>query len=398
VGIIGPKTHDFVGPGALWLWARRGYRKVMKPYAIAAALALLPASPVLAQLGTATPVQTPPASLADSVLASASSDKSKLLNEIEAWRATKLPHVVPPAPITARFEPRLDEIKAQALDASDGPALDKPRKDFESWKKDVLRRMYGDAKAEGLTKETFSQFSGEENIQAQFSAALNVQMAQFAATRALADRQRTAVSAFASNPYRFDGEAVHYGDPGAASDPSAVTAPAPLDANDPARYAKVRQILISQGARPRVVDLAIKEAMRQNADPLLVLAVIKQESGFKTNATSGVGARGLMQIMPDTGRGLGVRNSSLLYDAQTNLRAGISFLKSLWGQFVGGSMSAIEDMNPWSSHDVKAAVAAYNAGPGAVRKYNGVPPYRETQGYVKSVLGYYEQFKQYLDA
>jgi soluble lytic murein transglycosylase-like protein len=61
-------------------------------------------------------------------------------------------------------------------------------------------------------------------------------------------------------------------------------------------------------------------------------------------------------------------------------------------------MSGIESLNPWASHDVKAAVAAYNAGPGAVQKYNGVPPYRETQGYVKSVLAYYEQLKRSMSA
>ncbi|MDE2144147.1 MAG: lytic transglycosylase domain-containing protein, partial [Elusimicrobia bacterium] len=109
-----------------------------------------------------------------------------------------------------------------------------------------------------------------------------------------------------------------------------------------------------------------------------------------------VGARGLMQIMPDTGRGLGVRNSSALYDIQTNLRAGIKYLKQLWNRFTDIDMTSFENMNPFSSHDAKAAVAAYNAGPGAVHKYGGVPPYRETQGYVKKVLGYYSQMKQAL--
>ena len=368
----------------------------MKLYAVAAALALLPASPVLAQLGTAAPVSTPQATLAAPGGAVDSSDKTKLLNEIEAWRATKLPHVTPPAPITARFEPRLDEIKAAAVDPSADPSLAQPRKDFEAWKSDVLRRMYGDAKGSGLTHETFAEFSGMENTQAQFSAALHAQLIQFAAVRSSGDRQMFSLGSVAQNGARFDGG---FARDGSLGGPGAfVAAPSPLASNDPARYSKVRQILISQGAKPRVVDMAIKEAMRQNADPLLVLAVIKQESGFNAHATSGVGALGLMQIMPDTGRGLGVRDSSLLYDAQTNLRAGITFLKSLWGQFVGGSMSAIEGMNPFSSHDVKAAVAAYNAGPGAVRRYKGVPPYRETQGYVKSVLAYYSQLKQYMSA
>ncbi len=383
MGVLGRKARLDPGPRSLGPGGGRGYRVFMKSYAVAAALVLLPAFPAFAESGIA-------------AAGFDASDRSKLLNEIEAWRATKLPHVTPPAPITERFEPRLDAIKAAALAASGPEDVAKPRKDFEAWKTEVLRGLYAGQKAEGLTRESFADFSGEQKTLAQFSAALHVELAEAATTRAIAQERMVAMRAFALDPSKFDGGIAHSG--GADAPSSVVVAPPALAASDPARYSKVRQILISQGAKPRVVDLAIKEAIRQNADPLLVLAVIKQESGFNAHATSGVGARGLMQIMPDTGRGLGVRDSGLLYDAQTNLRAGIAFLKSLWGQFVGGSMSEIESMNPFSSHDVKAAVAAYNAGPGAVRKYSGVPPYRETQGYVKSVLAYYAEFKQYLDA
>jgi soluble lytic murein transglycosylase-like protein len=351
----------------------------MKSFAVAAALAFLPASPLFAQIAAA-------ASGPDH------SEKSKLLDEIESWRATKLPHVTPPSPLTARFEPRLDEIKAAALDASVDAALARPRGDFEAWKKDLLRRMYDDAKAAGLTRETYSAYSDEEKTQALFSAALHAQLARFAGVQALGGEQQASLRDFSINgSERFDGGTSRSAGPGA------VAAPPALAANDPARYAKVRQILISQGAKARVVDLAIQEAMRQNADPLLVLAVIKQESRFRTHVTSRVGARGLMQIMPGTGRGLGVRDSNLLYDAQTNLRAGIRFMKSLWGQFVGGDMSALAGMSTPSAH-VRSAVAAYNAGAGAVRKYSGVPPYRETQGYVKRVLAYYDEFKQSMSA
>jgi soluble lytic murein transglycosylase-like protein len=364
----------------------------MKSYAVAAALALLPVSPALADYEPVVPTAVLP-SAASRASAADSAGKSKLLNDIEAWRATKLPHVTPPAPITARFEPTLDLIKQRVQDAADDAGLVEPRKDFEAWQQEVLHRKYDDAKAMGLTRETYAKYSGEEALQAQFSAALKAEITQFDVKRASTEGLRRSLGALAGSPSRFDGGYGRYG-----NDPSVVTAPEAAGPGDPARYAKVRQILISQGASPRVIDLAINEAIRQNADPLLVLAVIKQESGFNTHATSGVGALGLMQIMPDTGRGLGVRNSSMLYDAQTNLRAGISFLKSLWGEFVGGNMSGIESVNPWASHNVKAAVAAYNAGPGAVQKYNGVPPYRETQGYVRCVLAYYEQLKRSLSA
>ena len=363
----------------------------MKPYAIAAMLSLLPVSSIFAEVVAA----TPPASL-DGASANESAGKSKLLNEVESWRATKLPHLTPPSPITAEFEPRLDEIKAQTQGASDDSALDQPRRDFESWKNDVLRRMYDGAKAAGLTHDSFSDYAAEEESQAQFFASLQTRLAQFASAQARSAQQQLALRNLIADPSRFDG--------GISSDGNVdlpVVAPSISIAggmNNPARYDKIRQLLIWQGAKPYVVDLAIQEALRQNADPLLVLAVIKQESNFKPHERSSVGARGLMQIMPGTGRILGVRDSSMLYDAQTNLHAGIRFLKDLWGQFVGGSMRSIEDMNPLSSNGVKSAVAAYNAGPNAVVKYSGVPPYRETQGYVKSVLGYYAQFKQFLIA
>jgi soluble lytic murein transglycosylase-like protein len=119
--------------------------------------------------------------------------------------------------------------------------------------------------------------------------------------------------------------------------------------------------------------MTISEAVRQSVDPLLVLALVQNESGFQAGATSPVGARGLMQIMPNTGRGLGVSNADRLYDPAVNLRAGVSFLKGLGNKF----------------SDLKKVIASYNAGPGAVEKYGGVPPYRETMAYVKNVLGTY---------
>lgn len=402
---LGPKTRGVLGLWSLGPGPNRRYLLAMKLSALAAALAFIPA-PAFADLGTA-PTDAAPAAAPNGPLTQA---KNALYDEIEAWRGTKLPHTDPPSQLTARLEPRLNEIKADVRVATAEADLAKPKKDLAAWEDEVLREKFAQDRKRGLAHGTFARYSKEEKGQAEFAANLRAAIAQDIAERSFSASSRGA-SAGAQNPSGFfDGSRAN----GEISD-GAVYAGSPSAPNDPARYAKVRQILMSQGASARVVDMAIQEAIRQNADPLLVLAVINAESGFDTHATSYKRdrhghlvydknghkiplARGLMQLMADTGRGLGVHDTSMLYDAQTNLRAGITFLKSLWGQFVGGSMTAIAAINPWTSHSVKSAVAAYNAGPGAVRKYSGVPPYRETQGYVKNVIGYYERFKQYMSA
>lgn len=115
----------------------------------------------------------------------------------------------------------------------------------------------------------------------------------------------------------------------------------------------------------------IKEAAaRYQVDPRLVAAVAQTESGGNQEAVSPAGAVGVMQLMPETAAGLGVNP----YDKRQNIEGGAKYLKQMMDTFGG---------------DVQKAVAAYNAGPQAVKEYNGIPPYRETQDYVNKVLDIY---------
>lgn len=124
---------------------------------------------------------------------------------------------------------------------------------------------------------------------------------------------------------------------------------------------------------PAHLAAAIQDAAQMHGvDPRLVTAVARRESAFNPNAVSRVGASGVMQLMPATARYLGVTN---VFDARQNIFGGTRYLRTLLDTFDG---------------DLDLALAAYNAGPGAVQKYRGIPPYRETQAYVAAVKASYE--------
>ena len=116
-------------------------------------------------------------------------------------------------------------------------------------------------------------------------------------------------------------------------------------------------------------------ADKYGLDPLLLQSLIQQESGFDPNATSASGAQGLAQLMPSTAAALGVTNA---YDPTQSIDGGAHYLAQQLKTFGG---------------DVSLALAAYNAGPGAVERYGSIPPYPETGAYVQQVLARYDRLK-----
>jgi hypothetical protein len=140
-------------------------------------------------------------------------------------------------------------------------------------------------------------------------------------------------------------------------EPQVPTAPEPAAEEAPA-------IALPAGPYSEIINSV---AQAHGVNPMLVDALIQVESGYKPTARSHRGAMGLMQLMPSTARQYNVRNP---YDPKANIAAGVKHLKSLIDRFKG----------------VELALAAYNAGDGAVKKFNAIPPYRETRNYVSRIL------------
>ncbi len=130
--------------------------------------------------------------------------------------------------------------------------------------------------------------------------------------------------------------------------------------------------LSTSGKTGKFESLIQAASARYQVDPQLVKAVIQTESAYNPKAISPAGAEGLMQLMPATAAGLGVANP---LDPEQNIDGGVRLLHQLLSRY---------------DNNISLALAAYNAGPGAVNRYGGIPPYRETQLYVSRVLKYME--------
>lgn len=142
-----------------------------------------------------------------------------------------------------------------------------------------------------------------------------------------------------------------------------------------ARENNMNRTATSLPSGANIQDLIGPIAARYNLSPELLRGVVAAESGFDPRAVSPAGAMGLMQLMPVTARALGVNDP---FDPAANLDGGARYLRQLLDRFQG---------------DTRLALAAYNAGPGAVERYHGVPPYKETRAYVQRVLATAGQFE-----
>lgn len=118
---------------------------------------------------------------------------------------------------------------------------------------------------------------------------------------------------------------------------------------------------------PTIHDIAMMAGNTYGVNPKLIMSMIKQESGFKNGLTSSAGAKGYMQLMPDTARALGVTDVN---DPVQNIMAGTRYLKEQLDRY----------------KNIPLALAAYNAGPGNVKKYKGIPPFKETRNYVRNII------------
>jgi soluble lytic murein transglycosylase-like protein len=146
----------------------------------------------------------------------------------------------------------------------------------------------------------------------------------------------------------------------------------------PAQAVKVRQVVVDPNRTLTPQELITRAAERAGLPPEFVHSIARAESGYHPNAISPKGAIGLMQLMPGTAAGLNVDP----YDPAQNAEGGAMYLRDLLLKY---------ENDP---HQVSKAVAAYNAGPAAVDKYKGIPPYRETIQYVNRVLKQYEKEQQ----
>ncbi len=357
----------------------------MKTYMLLAAAVLAPMS---AYAGAVGPV-APAAPVNEGA-------RVELIKEIEATRTALLPLIEPLPQITVRYQPRLDDIKATVAAAQTSAVFAKAKKEFGDWKTIVLRELYGENQSSFADGETFPAFSARRLSEINFLLALRQQLAAQrleARTKEILKASRRSFTPEGQWGPVFDntapsGAAVP---PASGQNDGAVRAEAPRPAGDPARYEKIRALLLSKGVSRHIVDTAIAEGIRQKVDPMIVLSVINQESNFRKNAyNKGSGCTGLMQLDPATAADMGVRGD--LYDAGTNIKAGVKYLNWIANSFFKMNLD-MSDLSKVPAEKLKIVLASYNWGIGNVsriiRKHGAdaldrVAP-KETRNYIAEI-------------
>ncbi len=157
---------------------------------------------------------------------------------------------------------------------------------------------------------------------------------------------------------------------------SSALAQASASTQTPVASASSYQAGAGEAQSSQYESLIAQAAQRYGIDPAVLHGLIQQESGFDPSSESSAGAAGLTQLMPETAASMGVANP---LNPAESIEGGARYLSGLMSQFGGNTTDAL---------------AAYNAGPGAVKQYGGVPPYAETQDYVTKVLGYAQAWRQ----
>ncbi len=330
-------------------WARAYYSLGMKTWMLLAAM-------ILAPIGAHA---EPPAN---------DGGRAELIKEIEAARASLLPQSEPLPPVTVRHQPRLNELKAAAVAAKTPAQILKARKDFTDWKTALTEEIRAEISRFIPGGQSFGVLSARRGPEADFAAAVHRQLADQRVEAEMspilsAARRPAADASWAS---LFDNRATARWSPLATAPDGAVRAPAPPAANDPARYAKIRALLLSQGVSHKIIDTAIAEGIRQKVDPMIVLSVINQESNFHKNAyNKGSGCTGLMQLDRETAAEMGVHGS--LYDPAANIKAGTKYMNWIANSFfkMGQDLS---DLSKIPAEKLKIVLASYNWGVGNVSK------------------------------
>lgn len=308
--------------------------------------------------------------------------RGELLKDIEAARIALLPQAEPLPQVTVRYQPRLDDIKESIASAKTPADLIKAQKDLGDWKGVVLHHLHSEAGSSPFGVASYESFSTQKISEMNFIVGLRQKLA------AESVREESAALSRKSGSWSsvFDNATGH-----SDADDGAVRAPAPLAANDPARYAKIRALLLSKGVSPKVVDIAIAEGIRQKVDPMIVLSVINQESNFHKNAyNKGSGCTGLMQLDAGTAADMGVRGN--LYDPATNIKAGVKYMNWIANSFFKMNLD-MSDLSKVPAEKLKIVLASYNWGIGNVqrilRKYgtaglDRVAP-KETRNYIAEI-------------